>query len=44
MNGTIICQSIFETVRKLAHNCMFLNAYSIGNAFTRDTKTCPGNR
>lgn len=38
MNGTIICQSIFETVRKLIHNCMFLNAYSIGNAFTRMRK------
>ena len=35
MNGTVICQSIFETVRKLVHSCMFLNAYSIGNAFTR---------
>ena len=35
MNGTVICQAIFETVRKLVHNCMFLNAYSIGNAFTR---------
>ena len=38
MNGTIICHTILETVRKLVHNCMFLNAYSIGNAFTRIRK------
>lgn len=35
MNGSVICQSIFKTVRELVHNSMFLNAYSIGNAFTR---------
>lgn len=38
MNGTVICQSIFKTVYGLVHNCMFLNAYSIGNAFTRIRK------
>ena len=35
MNGTTICQSILETVRKLIYNSLFSNAYSIGNAFTR---------
>lgn len=38
MNGTVICQSIFKTVYELVHNYMFLNAYSIGNAFTRIRK------
>ena len=38
MNGTIICQSVLETVRTLVHSSLFSNAYSIGNAFTRQRK------
>ena len=38
MNGAVIYQSILKTVRELVHNDLFLNAYSIGNAFTRMRK------